>query len=82
MPPVLSWLSARRVDHPMANLKRARQIVVELLEHDSFRVLDESANWLDSINSTEGFTLEHRIGLIDLLDRGCKYHAAKLSQDT
>ena len=81
MPPVLSWLSARRVDHPMANLKRARQIVVELLEHDSFRVLDESANWLDSINSTEGFTLEHRIGLIDLLDRGCKYHAAKLSQE-
>jgi hypothetical protein len=54
---------------------------VELLEHDSFRVLDESANWLDSISDTEGFTLDYRLELIDLLDRGGKYHAAKLAQE-
>lgn len=78
---MLNWLSPRKVDHPMANLKKARQMVVELLEHDSFRVLDESSNWLESINSTEGFTLDHRIELIDLLDRGCKYHAAKIAQE-
>ncbi|MGQ0750975.1 MAG: hypothetical protein ACT4PS_10615 [Betaproteobacteria bacterium] len=78
---MLSWLSSGRPDHPMANLKKARQLVVELLEHDSFRVLDESANWLDSISETEGFTLDHRVELIDLLDRGGKYHAAKLAQE-
>ena len=78
---MLSWLSSGRPDHPMANLKKARQLVVELLEHDSFRVLDECANWLDSITGTDGFTLDHRLELIDLLDRGGKYHAAKLAQE-
>lgn len=65
----------------MASMKKARQMVVELLEHDSFRVLDESEGWLDSINGTEGFSFDHRLELIDLLDRGCKYHAARLAQE-
>lgn len=78
---MLAWLSSGRPNHPMANLKKARQMVVELLNQDSFRVLDESAGWLDSITDTEGFKLDHRFELIDLIDRGAKYHAAKLAQE-
>jgi hypothetical protein len=78
---MLSWLSGVGVDHPMANLKKARQIVVELLDHDSLRVLDETASWLDSVTGTEGFALDHRFELIDLLDRGAKYHAGKIAQE-
>ncbi|MGQ0525818.1 MAG: hypothetical protein ACT4P8_19410 [Betaproteobacteria bacterium] len=78
---MLNWLSTGKPDHPMANMKKARQMVAELLGHESFRVLDEAAGWLDSINGTEGFALDHRLELIDLLDRGGKYHTAKLAQE-
>lgn len=78
---MLSWLARGRVDHPMANMKKARQLVVELLGHDSFRVLEETTNWLDSINDTEGFKLDYRLELIDLLDRGAKHHQARLAQE-
>jgi len=78
---MLSWLTRGRVDHPMADMKKARQLVVDLLAHDSFRVLEESATWLDSINGTDGFRLDHRLELIDLLDRGAKHHQTRLAQE-
>lgn len=78
---MLNWLVRGRVDHPMATMKKARQLVVEMLGHDSFRVLEESASWLDSINRTEGFKLDYRLELIDLLDRGAKHHQARLAQE-
>lgn len=44
-------------------------------------MLDESAGWLESIADTAGFKIDHRFELIDLIDLGAKYHAAKLAQE-
>lgn len=78
---MLNWLTRGRPDHPMANMKNARQLVAELLGNEPLRVLEETTSWLDSIIGTEGFKLDHRLALIDLLDRGAKSHQAKLGQE-
>ncbi len=78
---MLSWLSGGKPDHPMADLKKARELVAGLLGQGSLKVLEESASWLDSISSTEGFKLDHRLALIDLLDRGAKIHQTRLGQE-
>ncbi len=78
---MLNWLTGSKPDHPMANMKKARQMVAELLGQDSLRVLEEITSWLDSIVRTEGFKLDHRFALIDLLDRGAKSHQSKLAQE-
>ncbi len=78
---MLSWLTRSKPDHPMAKMKNARQLVAELLGHDSLKVLEETSSWLDSVIRTEGFKLAHRLALIDLLDRGAKSHQAKLGQE-
>lgn len=78
---MLSWLTGSKPDHPMADMKKARELVAELLGQDSLKVLEESASWLDSVTRTEGFKLDHRLALIDLLDRGAKSHQSKLGQE-
>ncbi|OGA40035.1 MAG: hypothetical protein A3G24_25170 [Betaproteobacteria bacterium RIFCSPLOWO2_12_FULL_62_13] len=78
---MLTWLTGSKPDHPMANMKKARQMVAELLGQDSLRVLEEITSWLDSIIRTEGFKLDHRLALIDLLDRGAKSFQSKLAQE-
>lgn len=78
---MLNWLARSRVDHPMATMKKARQLVVEMLGHDSFKVIEEATSWLDSIVQTEGFKVDYRLELVDLLDRGAKHHQTKLAQE-
>ena len=48
----LDWLGGGKVDHPMADPKRAREIVAELPAGDSAKALAEITYWLDSINQT------------------------------
>lgn len=78
---MLNWLTGGKPDHPMADLKKARELVAELLGQGSLKVLEESTSWLDSISTTEGFKLDHRLALIDLLDRGAKAHQTRLGQE-
>jgi len=78
---MLSWLTGSKPDHPMADMKKARELVAELLGSDSLRVLEESASWLDSVGGAEGFKLDHRLALVDLLDRGAKSHQSRLGQE-
>ena len=78
---MLSWLTGSKPDHPMADMKKARELVAELLGQDSVKVLVESASWLDSVSRIEGFKLDHRLALVDLLDRGAKTHQTRLGQE-
>lgn len=76
----LNLFGGGKVDHPMADSKRAREIINELAS-DSAKALAEIAEWLDSLNRTDGFKLDRRYENIDLLDGAAKNHQRKLAQD-
>ena len=76
----INWLGGK-VDHPMSDLKRARQLIVELPANDPAKALEEITYWLDSINQTGEFKLNQRFENIDLLDGAARSHVRKLSQD-
>lgn len=73
----LNWLPGRKIDHPMANLKKAREMVSALPQGDSVRALEDAASWLGSITREPGFKLDYRFELLDLIDGGTKsqWHA-------
>lgn len=76
-----NWLGSGKVDHPMADPKRARQIIEELPSGDAPKALAEIAEWLESLNTTDGFKLDRRYENLDLLDGAAKNHQRKLAQD-
>lgn len=78
---MLKWLEGGKVDHPMADIGQAREIIADLPANDASKALDEIIYWLDSLNRTEGFGLERRFENIDLLDAAAKNHQRKLAQD-
>ena len=78
---MLKWIAGGKVDHPMADIKQAREIIADLPTIDSSKALDEIIYWLDSLNHTEGFKLDRRFENIELLDTAAKNHQRKLSQD-
>ena len=77
----LNLFGGGKVDHPMADPKRARQIVDELPASDAVKALAEITEWLESLNQTGGFKLDRRFENIDLLDGAAKNHQRKLAQD-
>lgn len=78
---MLKWLGGSKADHPMADIRQAREIIADLPATDASKALDEIIYWLDSLNRTEGFELDRRFENIDLLDAAAKNHQRKLSQD-
>ena len=77
----LNLFGGSKVDHPMADPKRAREIIEELPSADAAKALAEIAEWLESLNRTDGFKLDRRYENIDLLDGAAKNHQRKLAQD-
>lgn len=76
----IKWLGGK-VDHPMSDAKRARQLIDELPTNDAAKALEEVTYWLDTINQTGEFKLNQRFENIDLLDGAVRNHVRKLSQD-
>ncbi len=76
----IKWLGGK-VDHPMSDAKRARQLIDELPANDPAKVIEEVTYWLDTINQTGEFRLNQRFENIDLLDGAAMNHVRKLSQD-
>ena len=78
---MMALFGGGKPDHPMADLKQARKLIAELPADDPLKALDEATFWLDSINRTEGFKLDYRYELYDLLDKAAKIHHRKLSHE-
>lgn len=65
----------------MADPKRAREIVSELPANNSSKALEELVEWLESLGRTEGFKLDHRLEVVDMLDGAAKNHQRKVAQE-
>lgn len=74
-------LMGSKPDHPMANMRKARELVAELADAPSLKALEQSVSWLGSISDTKEFKLDHRFDLIALIDQGTKTHQFRLAQE-
>lgn len=77
----MALFGGSKVDHPMADLKNAKTLIAELPANDSLKALEEVTFWLDSIMHEEGYKLDYRYQLFDLLDQAAKFHPRKLAQE-
>jgi hypothetical protein len=77
----MALFGADRPDHPMADMREAKKLVAELPANDSVKALEELSFWLDSIGRTEGFKIEARFDLADLIDQTAKQHQRKVNQE-
>jgi hypothetical protein len=77
---MLGFLKGEKVDHPMADAKRAREIVAEL-PVDPLKALSEITHWLETLRDTKSFRTERLFENIDLLDAAAKNHQRKLAQE-
>lgn len=74
-----TWLG-EKVDHFMADPKRARQLIEELPANEG-KALEEITYWLETINQTPSFKLDQRFDNVSLLDAAAKGRVRKLSLD-
>lgn len=77
---MLSFLTGSKVDHPMGDAKKAKEVVAEL-PADPLKALAEITQWLDSLRETKAFKVERLFENVDLLDGAAKNHQRKLAQD-
>jgi hypothetical protein len=77
----LRWPGGSGAEHPMANPVQARQIVAALPVQDSAKALEEIAEWLDSLNRTDGLKVDRRYESVDLLDDAAQRHLQTVTQE-
>jgi len=77
----LNWIGGGKADHPMADPKQARRIVNELPAKDAVKTLEEVAEWLESLNTTDGFALDRRLESVELLDGAARRHQRELTKE-
>lgn len=76
---MLTWFKGDKVDHPLADAKRARKIVDDFPYKNPWQTLEDANHWLASINETAAFKLERRYELIDMLDAATRKTQAQLT---
>lgn len=77
---VLGWLTGSRRVHPLADIKRARDLVAALPQ-DSVRALEDVTSWLESLGGGDGIKLRNRLELIDVFDQAAKSHWHKIAPE-
>lgn len=77
---MLGFLTGGKVDHPMADAKKTREIITEL-PADPLKALADITQWLESLADTKAFKADRLFENIDLLDAAAKNHQRKLAQD-
>lgn len=76
---MLSWLKSDKVDHPLANPKRARKIVDDFPYKNPWQTIEDANHWLGSVNETAEFKLDRRFELIDMLDLATRRTQSQLT---
>jgi hypothetical protein len=78
---MLKLFGAGRSDHPLGDMKEARQVVAELPRADPGKALDEIAHWVESIRKEGDFRPEHRAAVLQLLDDAAQDPVRRLSRE-
>ena len=78
---MFDWFAGGKPDHPLADPKRARELLAGLPAFDPAGALDEVCDWLDSVMHARGFRLDDRLALVKQLDEAAQPFQRKLLRD-
>jgi hypothetical protein len=78
---MLNLFGGAKPDHPMAGIKEARKILDAVPADDSFKAIEELSHWLESVRTVEGFKVDHRAQLAQMIDEAGQAHVRKLQRD-
>lgn len=78
---MLSGLFGKKSDHPMADMKSAQAILEDLPKNDSYKLLAEIIEWMESVTENTEFKVDHQFALLRLLDDTAQPYAKKLTRE-
>jgi hypothetical protein len=75
-------LFGKKLDHPLADLKSAQQVLEELPKNDALNAVQELTGWLESIvDLAEDLRLDHEFAVLRMFDDAAQLHVRKLLRD-
>lgn len=74
-------LFSSRPDHPLADAKELKRVIVELPIDNAFKVVDEIAGWFDSLHHADDFRVDHYFEVVQQLDDAAQPHLRRLARD-
>jgi hypothetical protein len=74
-------LFSKKSDHPMADLKSARELLAEIPKNDALKALQEVTVWIESVRADDGIRLNDRFAALRLLDETARPHEVKVTRE-
>lgn len=74
-------LLSKKPDHPMADIKSAQLLLLDLPKNDALKSLHELSAWLESVREQDGFRLDRQFEVLRLLDETARYYERKLIRE-
>jgi hypothetical protein len=74
-------LFGKKSDHPMADIKAAQQLLLDLPKDDPVKALHELTGWIDSVRADTAIRLDNRFAVLRLLDETARPHEIKVVHD-
>lgn len=72
----------KKLDHPLADIKSAQQVLDELPKSDALNSMQELTGWLESIvELADDFRLDHEFAVLRMFDDAAQPHVRKLLRD-
>jgi hypothetical protein len=77
----LSGLFAQKTEHPLADARELRKVLVELPRDNAFKALDELAGWLESLAGVDDFPADRLYDVLQQFEEAANPHLRRLSQE-
>ena len=73
-------LFSSRPDHPLGDAKELKRVLAELPADNSFKAVDEVYGWFESLQSADGFRVDHFFDVVRQLDEAAQPYIRLLTR--
>lgn len=77
----LGGMLAQKNDHPLANPRELRKVIVELPTDNAFKALDEMTGWLESLAGIDDFPADRLYEVVLAFEEAAQPHLKRLSRE-
>lgn len=77
---ILKFFSSRS-DHPLADAKELKRVILELPPDNASKALDEVSGWFESLQHADDFRVDQYFSVVQQLDDAAQPHLRRLARD-
>ena len=74
-------LFSSRPEHPLGDAKELKRVIAELPLDNVFKAVDEIYGWFESLQTADGFRVDHLFDVVRQLDEAAQHHIRRLTRD-